>query len=123
MAKDKEKKKVSKSVSYEVEVNAPGFNTYEGTIVSMDETGVVINRKKPRSSSRIIEFIAFENLVAVNGSVGGEGEVVCLNQAADAYYAEGTISPANVKGFVKVEGEDGVTLVNTKFITAQTIVK
>lgn len=99
------KDKKASSINYEVEVIAPGFDTYEGNILSIDATGVQINHKKPRSSKRINRFIPIENVVMIEGVAGEEGVVVVKTNAADAGYAEGSITESEIEGMIKVEGE------------------
>lgn len=100
----KKDKKVN-SISYEVEVVAPGFDTYEGNILSIDSTGVQINHKKPRSSKRVNRFIPIENVVMITGVAGEEGVVVVRTNAADAGYAEGSIEESEISGMIKVKGD------------------
>ena len=99
------KEKKAASINYEVEVLAPGFDTYDGEILSIDSTGVQINHKKPRSSKRINRFIPMDNIVMIEGVAGEEGTVVVRNSSADAGYAEGSIVESDISGMVKVEGE------------------
>lgn len=99
------KEKKASSINYEVEILAPGFDEYTGNIISIDETGVQINHKKPRSSKRVNRFIPMESVVMIEGVAGEEGTVVVKNNAAEAGYVEGRIVESEFNGMVKVEGE------------------
>ena len=115
------KKEKVKAVEMEVEVLVNGFETFEGTIDSVDENGVTITYKKPRSSKHIRRFFPMSSVLAFEGTAGEEGMVTALNTSSEAVSHFGTVKPSEFDGFVEVEGEDGTLFVNAKYMTASVV--
>ena len=115
------KKEKVKAVEMEVEVLVNGFETFEGTIDSVDENGVTIIYKKPRSSKHIRRFFPMSSVLAFEGTSGEEGMVTALHISSEAVSHFGTVKPSKFDGFVEVEGEDGTLFVNAKYMTASVV--
>lgn len=69
----------------EAEIVCPGTETYDGTILSLTNDGVLIRHKKKRSSRFVTRWISAENLLVVVGSQGKTGTVVAKTNTASAF--------------------------------------
>ena len=115
------KSKAVKAVEMNVAVNVNGFETFSGTIAEVDENGVTLIYKKPRSSKHIRRFFPMSVVLAFEGQAGEEGMVVALNNASEAFSTFGSVVPSSINGFVEVSGEEGTFTVNAKYMTAQVL--